>query len=423
MNTFALIADRVWDGLSDQTLDAHAVIVEGKTIAAITPANALPAGVRRIDLPGCTLLPGLMDAHVHYCSPMGAAFLAAGVTTIRDVGNDLEWILTTRQRHADNPALGPAIFCCGNLHDGAKRYWPRMGCSNADEAALRDSIRHHAARGVNQIKLYAKLDVALFAAGADEAHRHGKRVTAHLGATSGEQACHAGVDCIEHLDGCGVAWGPATREQDDAFIDLLLARGVAIDPTFVVWDRLGRILDHAFVHDARRQFVHSCHLDIWKRYLSRFEEPNRRLQFQAAMPHLKRFMRRAHERGVTVAVGTDTPFPHLIPGFSLHDELAMYVDAGLKPVDALRAATSVNARVLEIADHKGRLAPGFDADLLAVRGNPLACIDDISHVERVMRSGVEINTHELSARIRAESQQKNEDPVTLDLWDYIYGRR
>ncbi len=422
MNAFALIADRVWDGVADGPLHGHAVIVEGRRIAAVPAVEKLPAGLRRIELAGCTLMPGLMDAHVHYCTPMGPAFLAAGVTSVRDVGNDLEWILATRQRHADDPTLGPAIVCCGQLHN-ARPHWPRMGSLNADEAALRQSIRHHAARGVDQIKLYAALALDMFTAGVDEAHRHGKRVAAHLGMVDGAAACRAGVDCIEHLDRCTVAWGPATREQDDAFIDLLLERGVAIDPTFVVWDRLGRILDHAFLHDARRRFVHPCHLDVWKRYLSRFGDPDGRLRFQAAMPHLKRFMRRAHERGVTVAVGTDTPFPHLVPGFSVHDELSMFVDAGLAPIDALRAATSVNARVLGVADKAGRIAPGFDADLLAVRGDPLACIDDIGSVERVVRAGVVVDANDLAARMHAEAQRNNEDPVTLDLLDYIHGRQ
>jgi imidazolonepropionase-like amidohydrolase len=419
MNRYALLPERVWDGRADQAQPGLAVLVEEGLIAAVAPLGELPAELSLLHLPGCTLLPGLIDAHVHYSAAMGPAFLAAGVTTIRDVGNNVGWILDQRACHAADPTLGPTICCCGVLHDGPRAYWSHMGRAHATADLLCASIQEHVARGVDQIKLYAGLDLGLLRAGVEEAHRLGKFVLAHLGSARGEEAVQTGLNEIEHLDQCGVAWRAATPPEDDEFIALLLIFQVVIDPTLVVWDRLGRILDRAFHHDARRQWVHPAHLDIWQRYRSRSEPPHRRLRFQAALPHLKRFLARAHLHGVTIALGTDTPFPHLVPGFSVHDELAMYVDAGLTPLAALRAATVVNAEVLGMADRVGQIAAGLAADLVAVQGNPLAQIDDISNMTCVVHQGRLMQPADLLVRAQTSFAQPPNDAITNDLLAYV----
>ena len=133
------------------------------------------------------------------------------------------------------------------------------------------------------------------------------------------------------------------------------------------------------------------------------------------MPHLKRFLKRAHQGGVIISLGTDTPFPHLIPGFSVHDELAMYVDAGITPVDALRSATSINARVLGIESTVGQIAPGMVADLVGVRGNPLDRIDEIGNIVTVVHAGHELDLAQMLNRVQASFDQEPSDPITLDL--------
>ena len=422
MPKFALLADRVWDGVADHAVENTAVILSDGRIDSVCDAAALPNDMPRRAFPGCTLTPGLIDSHVHYSSVLGPAFLAAGVTTIRDVGNDLEWILSQRASHADDPARGPSILCCGRLHNGARPHWPRMGKAHADVAELLASIQHHVARGVDQIKLYAGLNLEMLTAAVNESHRLDKFVLAHLGVVRAHDAILTGLNEFEHLDGCDVAWGPATPEEDDVMIDLMLKHKTVINPTFVVWDRFGRMLDNAFQHDVRREWVHPCHREIWERAMS-LHKPAGRLGYQSAMPHLKRFMFRAHARGVTVAVGTDTPFPHLVPGFSLHDELSMYVDAGLRPVDALRAATTVNARVLGIEARAGRIAPGLNADLAVFRGNPLMRIHDVGNVECVVRHGHALSPAELLASVASRAEKNVDDPVTHDMLDWVHGRR
>lgn len=420
--TYALAPDRVWDGVSDEPRAGVAVVVKDRHIDAVLPVAELPSDMETAILPDCTLLPGLMDAHVHYSSVMGPAFLAAGVTTIRDVGNDLAWILGERERHANDLSAGPAILCCGHLLDGPRVYWPQMGRAHAKPGEIADSVRRHAEAGVDQIKLYAGVEPQLLKAAVDAAHESGKFVVAHLQTTTAEDAVRLGLDEFEHLAGCGVAWRAASEMEDDLMIDLLLERDVIIDPTLVVWDRLGRILDRPFHYDARKSWVHPRHLDIWQRYLSRFGPPEQRWRYQGAMTHLKRFLRRAHQRGVTVALGTDTPFPHLVPGMSVHDELAMYTDAGIPAVDALRSATAVNAHVLGIDDRTGTIRPGLRADLVAVRGNPLERIEDIENVHCTVREGRRFEPSGLMEVHRSTFDREPDGAVTRDLQDYVDGK-
>jgi imidazolonepropionase-like amidohydrolase len=413
MNSYALIADRVWDGSADQPQTNQAVVVEGSTISQVCDAGAVPANVERVVWPGCTILPGLIDAHVHYSAVMGPAFLAAGVTTVRDVGNDLDWIIAQRALNAASPDLGPRILCCGYLLDGPVPIWPIIGRPHADEAELRATIRCEAARGVDAIKLYAGLGVDMLRAGVDEAHRNGKHALAHLVNTTAEEAAAAGLDELEHLAGCGAAWRASSPEELERLIDVLLQHHVTVTPTLVVWDRLGRVLDLSFHFDARREWVHPCHLQIWQAWAR--SQSDDRMTWQNAMPHLKRALARMHARGLRVGLGTDTPFPHLFPGFSVHDELAMYVDAGIAPVDALRSATAVNADVVGLDGRAGQIAAGMPADLVVVGGDPLAHIEDIANIACTVRAGQRMAPATLLAHARRYQDRAPDDPITRDL--------
>ena len=418
---YALVADRIWDGRSDRPQTGMAVLVQGRKIEAVCAMGDIPRGREIRALTGCTLLPGMIDAHVHWSASMGPAFLAAGVTTIRDVGNGLDYILAERARLATAWTDGPAIRCCGYLLDGPKAYWRNMGRPHSTAEALRASICEEVERDVDAIKLYAGLDLDLLKVGVEEAHRLGKPILSHLGAVTAEDAARAGLDEIEHLTGCGAAWKNSTLEEKDALIDLLIAEKVAMVPTLVVWDRIGRILDLSFAHDVRRRWVHPAFIDVWTRYRSRFGPPPPRLRFQEPMPWFKNCLARMQERGLPIALGTDTPFPHLFPGFSVHDELGMYVDGGIKPVDALRSATSAGAELLGLKDEIGRIAPGMSADLVAVRGNPLDRIEDIAEVECTVRQGVLMRPEELFPAFQKLCAETPKDPITTDLLNYVNG--
>ena len=418
-DSYAIAADQLWDGTSTNPTPNLAVIINGENIQDVISTNMIPNAMKIIKLPKCTLLPGLIDAHVHYSSVMGPSFLSAGVTTVRDVGNDLNWILKQRTFNEINKDCGPSIICCGHLQDGPVKYWPNMGRANVNAESVRSSIREHINAGVDAIKLYDGLNAEMVYAGIDETHKLNKPVTAHLVECSVEDAVSAGLDCIEHLSGCTTAWNNSSQ-NDQILIDLLLKNNVTIDPTLVIFDRAATGLDLVFARDGSRDWVHPSHLYYWDQSgypkIGNFEE---RLKQQQELLYLKRFLLRAHESGVTTAIGTDTPFPRLAPGFSLHDEMAHYVDAGIKPVEVLKSATSVNAKVLNLESTAGKIKSGFKADFVAVRGNPINDIRDIQKTQLVVRKGMVISQEKLQNDLKVTFDNIPNDAITLDFIDRI----
>ena len=240
-HTYVLSPERLWDGEADSAREGLSLIVSGNRVESVAPSGQFARDVERLELPGCTLIPGLIDSHVHYADVYGALFLAAGVTTVRETGNDLGWILQLRAQNAAAPGRGPRIVCCGFAHDGEEGIWSHIVRRHADAGSLQRAIREHVEQGVDAIKLYASLDAQMLRAGVDEARAHGMSVLAHLNDTPAEAAADAGLDEIEHFSRCDVAWGAAVDEDaDDTLIDRLLARDVIMNPTLSVWDRFGR---------------------------------------------------------------------------------------------------------------------------------------------------------------------------------------
>ncbi|MBI4551435.1 MAG: amidohydrolase family protein [Candidatus Latescibacteria bacterium] len=423
MSRYALIPDQVWDGLSERPQPDKAVIVEGDLITSVIDSARVPPDVDRVSLPGCTLLPGLIDAHVHFCDWMRPAFLAAGVTTIRDVGNDLAFILERRRFAQTHPRQSPRILCCGPLLDGPTAHWPLMGRAHADRVAMEASVESLVEHRVDAIKLYVNITAEQMAGAASVSHRHGLHLLAHLGGITAPDAATMGVDEVEHLTGCAAAWKTSAVEELDALCDVLLTHGMVMCPTLVVWDRIGRVCEPAFPHDRRLVWVHPDFREAWRHYPWRHADPINRLNLQRSVVEMKRCLARMQERDLSIITGSDTPFPYLIPGFSLHDELALMVDAGLKPLDALRAATSQAARVLRVDGVVGTVEPGKQADLLAVHGDPTADITAIANVAQVVKQGVLLKPDALRRLARRLHAKSPDDPVSRDILGYIEKNR
>ncbi|MFH1571728.1 MAG: amidohydrolase family protein [Gemmatimonadota bacterium] len=417
--TYALIPERTWDGFADASESGKAVIVSGNAIRRVASARRLPPGIERVPLPGCTVLPGLIDAHVHFCDWMRPSFLAAGVTTVRDVGNDLTWVLGRRRYAEQHPRRSPRLLCCGPLLDGPAAHWPILGRAHADRQAIEASVGELVAQSVDAVKLYCNVTRDQLDGAAAAAHRQGKHVLAHLGGISAEEAAAAGVDEVEHLTGCAAAWQPSPPEVLDALCDALLPPGTVMCPTLVVWDRIGRVGEPAFRQDRRLGWVPPAFRQAWDRYPSRSGPPEGRLSLQQSAVAMKRCLGHMQKRGLPIIAGTDTPFPYLVPGFSLHDELALMVDGGLTPPEALRSATSVAARVLGIADAAGSLAPGRCADLLAVEGDPTRDIDALARVVAVVRSGTFLELPALRRLAGRLQQAPPDDPVSRAILGYV----
>ena len=418
MDRFALAPAALFDG--KRLRRAHAVVVEGERVAGVTPVGALPEGMEVRHLDGCTLLPGLIDCHTHLSDWMLPGFLAAGVTTVRDTGNDPSWILQRRERTRSDPFAGPDILCSGPLLDGASAFWPHIGRPHADATAIRRSIDEMAERGMDAVKLYVHLTGEQISAAATQADRRGLPLLAHLGPSVDlATAVSAGVREVQHLTGCVhhvEGWRTNVERVADSAASLAAA-GVVQCPTLVVWDRLCRLNDAAFRHDRRDRWVHPGIAVVWQRFPHRTGDVTDRLDRQRSVNTMKRVLGALAGAGCTVIAGSDAPFPHLVPGFSLHDELSLLADAGLEPAAALASATSVAADVLGLAD-AGRIRPGSVADMVAVGGNPLEDICLLSDVRLVLRRGRVVDFGALAAASAAAFSQPLEDPLSQLMIDF-----
>ncbi|HVR33661.1 MAG TPA: amidohydrolase family protein [Acidimicrobiia bacterium] len=393
---WALIPDRIWDG--HRIIERHALMIDGDRITSIQPGS--PSGVRRVEVQG-TAVPGLIDSHVHLADWMLPGLLAAGVTTVRDTGNRLDWILERRRRTTEDPTSGPTILCTGPLLDGEQAWWPTIGRSHVDVEAIRMSVRELAAAGVDAVKLYVNVTPAQIAAAVETARGVGLDVLAHLGVSSLAEALAGGVAELEHLSGCvHHVDGPTVPADETADIaERLLAAGTTLCPTLVVWDRLATVNDMVFANDRRREWVHPGILDAWSRFPHRTGSAEERLARQGSAVAMKSILQTLHAAGCRVIAGSDAPWPNIVPGFGLHDELALMVDAGLRPHEALAAATVHAAAALGVGDQVGALAPGYRADVVVVRADPLVDILALGDIRLVVRAGRPLDVDEIRLRM------------------------
>ena len=311
--------------------------------------------------------------------------------------------------------LGPDILCCGPLLDGKIVHWPLIGRGHDDAAAIGASVAELSEAGVNAIKLYAHLEEPQLRAAVDAAHDRGIKVLAHLGAVTVQQAAAAGVDEIEHFSGCQAAWELSSELQLAELAGTLRSGDMVMCPTIVVWDRLSRAFDPVFGRDRLLDWVPGEVQLIWQSNAYRYRGANARLELQASVVEMKRCLAYIHRGGVSTIAGSDSPFPYLLPGFSLHDELALMVDAGLEPIDALRAATSRSAAALGVAGKIGAIVAGARADLLAVRGDPLTDISSIANVEAVFKAGCSLDFGVLRQRSIWFHEREGMSPIETSL--------
>jgi imidazolonepropionase-like amidohydrolase len=390
-------AERLLDGRGGPTLIDHEVLVEDGKLTGIGRRGTLRAeGADTVAVAG-TLLPGLINAHVHlrhdgvhFEEPHDQQVLMAfancrrllshGVTTARDTGGFGTITQTVRDAIRDGAVVGPRIVSCGRgITTTAGHGWVRwIRADSADE--LRNAARRLVEERVDAIKVAAtggsmppgsnphsaQYSASELSVLVDDAHRLGRRVAAHAEATTGIVNCvRAGVDTIEH---CGWLGADHRTRADDATLALMRAQGTTVVPTLCEWFRPGW-------EDLGALSVDEATTRARLPFLGPYDEAPDDRRARAAM------WGEMHRGGIRFAAGTDTWDP-------IQRELELIVTLmNVSPAEAITIATRNGAAALGLADETGTIEVGKSADLLAVRGEPDVDIGALRNVDRVWRTG------------------------------------
>jgi Amidohydrolase family len=384
------------------------VWVAGGRIGAVTAPGALSTRADAVvDGSGRTLLPGLFDMHAHIWSGQGMSHLAAGVTTVRDMGNQNDTLLMLQGRIGRGEVAGPTVVASGFI-EGKSPFSARNGFVVDSLEAARAAVDWYAARGYRQIKLYNSIDPAWVRPITTHAHRRGLTVAGHVPAfMRAEQAVRDGYDELTHINQVMLNFvvrpGDDTRTlarftrigedaqaldlaspQARAFVRLLRQRGTVVDPTLGTFEAmftqaqgqanpgLADIAEH--LPATWRRGLKVADMDLEGAKLDTFRQSYQRLlDLTMAM----------HRAGVPLVAGTDG-----MPGLGLHRELALYVRAGLTPAQALRTATWNAATVAGEIGQRGSIERGKIADLLLVDGDPTQDITALRRASLVIQGGV-----------------------------------
>jgi imidazolonepropionase-like amidohydrolase len=407
----ALTNTRIIDGTGAPPREGQTLIIErGKIRAVGNSADIKIPGARTVDLKGRTVLPGLVMLHEHlgygsddftHAQPFSAPrlYLAFGVTTIRTAGTDHPYVEFNLKSKIDAGQVpGPEMFITSPFFNGpGGRFLGDKIVRDPEDA--RRAVRYWAAEGVTSFKAYRRISRETLAAIIDEAHRLGLPVTAHLESVSCREAAELGIDNLEH------AFGPCTRSTADnlgtdangpraqALIRLLVERKVVL--TFTPIERSRPLSDRE---------LELLHRDVREKYLHSRSgvalpptDPGDSLRaFQARLTLA--FVR----AGGSLVLGSDPLCcdAYRMAGVSDHDAIKLAVKTGFTPLEVIHMATLEGAAFLGIQDRTGSIGVGKEADLLVVRGDPSAHIEDIDNVEMIFANGVAYDPQALLSRVK-----------------------
>jgi imidazolonepropionase-like amidohydrolase len=402
------------DGAGGAPKEDAVILIRNGHIEAVARVNEIriPKGAQRIDLVGKTIIPGLIDAHGHVERWAVPRYLAWGVTTVRDVHNDSSGYALKNELNLGS-IVGPRMFTSGPMIDGIPTTYPNA-TGVATVADVRHAVDQHALAGADYLKIYTRLTPTLLKPLMDEARSLRLPVAAHLGKIDALTAARAGVVSLEHMAGVVQAAsrtpavyvraherflpGWTTEEKGWATLDSAALRRtaralaetkVAIVPTLIVHEMLSRLDNRVLLTRPGMEDVPDDAESVRSvaSLLRRTGWTTRDFQaFRRSRPRQDQFVREFKRAGGVIAAGTDAANQLLIPGFSLHEEMALLVDAGLTPLEAITSATRRGAQVLH-ADSLGVLSRGKVADLVVLNANPTRDIAATHHIAWVMIRG------------------------------------
>jgi imidazolonepropionase-like amidohydrolase len=432
--------------LADQT-----VVIEKDRVAAIGPSSSteIPSGARVLDGSGKFLIPGLADMHVHLTAagePDGSRkfmlplLVAHGITTVRDMGGYLESLEPLRKEIASGVRVGPQISTPGPYLDGAPpSFQPSLVVTNNAEA--NDDVRQLVRRGVDFVKVQSMLNRDAYFAIADAAKREHIPFAGHVpDRVTAMEAAGAGQRSIEHLTNilraCAADEPALMRQQfyvpsrkesaaqaharvvrwqqkmlaaySDGQTAALLAKfrenEVWQTPTLILLQNDAfPTLDNLSGRDSRTEFIPGKTLEVWKQGRAqqmRFVAVESQLRAQL-FARSQAVVAQMQGSRVRLLAGTDSPAPYVFPGSSLHEELALLVEAGLTPMQALQAATRSAAEFLRSERGSGTIEAGKYADLVLLDADPLSDIHNTRKIRAVLVRGKLLDRAQLDLMLDA----------------------
>src|ERR1700678_4814476 len=406
----AIVGGTLIDGTNASPVPDAVVVIDKGRIVAAGPKSAvkIPKNAQKIDAHGKFILPGLWDMHAHFEQvEWRPIYLAAGAATVRDCGNEFEFITAVRDAVASGHGLGPRLLLAG-IVDGTGP--SAIGVERVDtpEQAKMWTDKYHDA-GFQQMKIYSSVKLEEVKDVAEEAHRLGMTVTGHVPiGLNAYQTIEAGQDQINHIpyivdimvptlpaDASRLDHANAAANLDlnsraaQKAISFLVQHGTVVDPTLALFE--------FFTANTSKPPV-SIEPGVAKvapelaAILGEASPPSRYADLQGkSFAKEVEIVGALHKAGVPIVAGTD----QTVPGYSLYREIELYAQAGFTPLEAIQAATIVPARVMGVDKEVGTVEPGKRADLIILDANPLESIHNIRTVKFVITNGTLYNCGEL----------------------------
>jgi len=431
----ALTHVRVIDGTGAPAKDDQTIVISDGKIQSVEPSATakIPANAQTMDLNGYTVMPGLVGMHDHMFFPMGGSppmysnmgssfprlYLANGVTTIRTTGSVAPYTDIEIKKLIDaGRMIGPKMHITGPYLEGKGSFTPVMHTlTDANDA--RKLVNYWADQGATSFKAYMNITRDELRAAVEEAHKRGLKVTGHLCSIGYKEAAEIGIDDLEHglfadsefvankqLDQCPPGVNASLRQLDlnsaavQETIKVLVAKNVAITSTLPVFEAGSAPLSQSGIGAASAllnpRVLNVMSTDARVRYLQARARVSSQGDFVALLKKAMEFERAFVQAGGLLIAGLDpTGNGGIVAGFGDLREVELLVEAGFTPVEAIKIATLNGAKFLGEDARIGSIAPGKQADLMIVKGNPATTISDIEKVEIVFKDGVGYDSEKL----------------------------
>jgi hypothetical protein len=381
---------------TERILERQTVVVRDGRIADLGPADSveIPADAERIEAEGCYLMPALADLHTHFVYGPNwendlFLFVANGVTSVREMWG-MSPFLTWRAAIGRGAVLGPTLYLASTGLDGPGGYWSALTPPIAWPDQARQAVASYKAAGYDFIKVYSDLRPEVYAAIIEEAAAQGIKVVGHVPTRVGlldvlaaqQYSIEHFLGIVELVSSNRALTGVVDEERLREVAGLVREAGVWVSPTLTVSTVS---LDQVAGLAQRPEMRYASHqMKAWFQHPTN-QAPNRDLSRPVA--NSKLMLKGLNDAGAKLLLGVDSGIRYVLPGFSIHDELRLRVEAGLTPYEVIRMGTVNAAEFLNRQEETGSVAVGKRADLVLLQGNPLADVANIDKRVGVMAGG------------------------------------